>query len=401
MLSKSVARAAFEICHDLAAIPCYKAQSALEEQGFPNISTEKLRAAKPAQEAAATVDSATPDFYPTPSAPARRWGRVAARYAAPDARRSVVQLLSTVIPLAALWAAMAVTVDDIYWVTLLLSVPTAAFLVRLFMIQHDCGHRSFLRSPRLNDLLGHAIGVLTLTPHGYWRKAHNIHHATSGNLDKRGIGEIYVLTVREYLARSRWKRLTYRIYRNPVTLLGIGPLYLFVIKFRLPMDLLRRHRGVLTSVMVTNVAICGLMSGLGLWLGFTETLMIQTPVVLLSSLAGVWLFYVQHQFEHTYWRRNDDWSFHDAAIHGSSYYDLPQPLRWLTADIGIHHIHHLSSRIPNYRLHECLNDNAELRKVGRITLRDSLRCLRLALWDEQAGRLVGFGALRRVPVATG
>lgn len=291
---------------------------------------------------------------------------------------------------------MALTIGDAYWLTLLLSVPTAAFLVRLFMIQHDCGHRSFLRSPRLNDLLGHAIGVLTLTPHSYWRKAHNIHHANSGNLDKRGVGEVSVLTVREYRALSRWGRLTYRLYRNPLVLFGIGPVYLFVLKHRLPIDLLRQHRSALAGVMFTNLTVCALMVGLSLWLGFTEALMLQAPIVFLSSLAGVWLFYVQHQFDHTYWRRGGDWDFHDAAIHGSSFYDLPQPLRWLTADIGIHHIHHLSSRIPNYRLHECLDDNPELREVGRITLRDSLACLRLALWDEESGRLVRFSALPRM-----
>ncbi len=288
---------------------------------------------------------------------------------------------------------MSLSVNNAYWVTLLLSVPTAAFLVRLFMIQHDCGHRSFFRSPRLNDLLGHAIGVLTLTPHGYWRKAHNIHHATSGNLEKRGIGDVRVLTVREYQALPRWKRLAYCIYRHPIALLGVGPLYLFVIKYRLPLDLLRRHPRALISVMVTNVAILGQMAGLTLWLGFTETLMVQTPIVFLSSLAGVWLFYVQHQFEHAYWRRNDNWDFHQAALYGSSYYCLPQPLRWLTADVGIHHIHHLSSRIPNYRLRECLADNAELREIGRITLRDSLTCVRLALWDEGADRLIRFSAV--------
>lgn len=333
---------------------------------------------------------------PAHSNPNRRLARVAARYATPDPWRSGFQLLSTVIPLAALWIAMTLTISDAYWLTLLLSVPTAAFLVRLFMIQHDCGHRSFLRSRRLNDLLGHAIGVLTLTPHSYWRKAHNSHHAGSGNLDKRGLGEVTVLTVREYEALSKWRRLAYRLYRHPLVLFGIGPLYLFVIKHRLPIDLLREQRGALTGVLLTNVAVCALMVGLSLWLGFTEALMLQAPIVLLSSLAGVWLFYVQHQFEHTYWRRDDDWEFHDAAVHGSSFYDLPQPLRWLTADIGIHHIHHLSSRIPNYRLHECLDDNPEMRDVSRITLRDSISCLRLALWDEDARRLVGFSALRRM-----
>ena len=296
---------------------------------------------------------------------------------------------------------MTLTVGDAYWATLLLSVPTAAFLVRLFMIQHDCGHRSFFRSRRLNDLLGHAIGVLTLTPHGYWRKAHNIHHATSGNLDKRGIGDVYVLTVRSYMALPRWRRLAYCIYRHPIAFLTIGPVYLFVFKYRFPVDLLRLHHGTLTSVMATNAAVAGLLAGLIMWLGFAQALMVQVPIILLASMAGVWLFYVQHQFEHTYWRNDDDWDFQEAAILGSSYYDLPLPLRWITADIGIHHIHHLSCRIPNYRLRECLADNAELREVGRITLRSSLSCLRLALWDEEAGRLVRLSSLRPVlPPAT-
>lgn len=330
----------------------------------------------------------------TPRERARRWRGIASRYGAPDLRRSTIQLLATVIPFVALWIAMSLTVGQAYWATLALSVPAAAFLVRLFMIQHDCGHRSFFRSPRLNDLLGSAIGVLTLTPHGYWRKAHNIHHASSGNLDRRGIGDISLLTVREYLGLSRWRRLLYRIYRHPAVFLLVGPIYVFVVKYRLPLDLLRRHRGMIPGVLATNLAIVLLGLGLGLWLGFAELAMVHLPIVLLSSLAGVWLFYVQHQFEHTYWRRDAEWDFHEAAIHGSSYYDLPRPLRWLTADIGIHHVHHLSSRIPNYRLAECLADHPELRAVSRIGLGDSLRCLRLALWDEEAGRLVAFRALR-------
>ncbi len=324
---------------------------------------------------------------------AREWGRIVAPFAAPIPRRSVLQLVNTVLPMAAIWLAMALTVNDAYWATLLLSVPAAGLLVRLFMIQHDCGHRSFFRSARLNGLIGHAIGVLTLTPHGYWRRAHNIHHATSGNLDKRGIGDISMLTVREYLALPRLRRLAYRAYRHPLVLLGIGPLYLFVLKFRLPLELMR-HREVFTSVMLTNLAIAVIGAALGLWLGFTEALMLQAPIVLLSTTAGVWLFYVQHQFETASWARDRNWNFHRAAIEGSSFYDLPQPLRWLTADIGIHHAHHLCSRIPNYRLRDLQAVLPELPGVTRLTLRDSLKCLRVALFDEDAGRMVRFAALR-------
>jgi omega-6 fatty acid desaturase (delta-12 desaturase) len=322
-----------------------------------------------------------------------------APFAAPVLRRSVFQLVNTAIPLAGLWIAMAALVDHAYWAVLLLSIPAAALVVRMFMIQHDCGHRSFFRSARLNDWVGNLIGVLTLTPHGYWRQAHNEHHATAGNLDKRGIGDVTTLTVREYLELSWVRRLAYRLYRHPVVLLGIGPVYVFVLKFRLPLDLLlRKARGrhwMVLNVMLTNLAIAGLFIGIGFWLGFVELVMLHAPVILLSSAAGVWLFYIQHQYEEVYWRRGADWNFHEAAIEGSSFYELPQPLRWLTADIGIHHIHHLSSRIPNYRLKDCMKHLPELPGVTRLTLKDNIRCLRLALYDEAAGCMVRFSALRK------
>lgn len=323
----------------------------------------------------------------------RRWAELAKAHAQPDTRRSVIQLITTVLPLAGLWAAMMITVGDAYWVTLILSVPAAAFLVRLFIIQHDCGHRSFFHSRGLNDKLGALIGIITLTPHAYWRQAHNSHHATCGNLEKRGIGDVNVLTVDEYLTLPKWKRLAYRLYRNPMSILGIGPIYLFFVKYRLPLDLIRSHPKLLISVMGTNLGILGAVAGLGYAFGFIEVLMVQVPISLIASATGVWLFYVQHQFEHTFWKDDRDWDFFVASVMASSFYDLPRLLRWFTGCIGIHHIHHLSNRVPNYRLSACLNDMPELRQVNRIGLKDSLSCFKLALWDEARQRLISFKAL--------
>lgn len=339
------------------------------------------------------VDAALPACRVTGDA--RNWFRVLQPYRNASTARSLGQLCATAIPLIALWGATIIAVHYGYWAALLLSVPTAGFLVRLFMIQHDCGHHSFFRSRLANDLLGHVIGIFTLTPFIYWRKAHAIHHSTSGNLDRRGIGDLDVLTVREYQALPAWRRGLYRLYRNPFVLFGIGPIYLFVVKFRLPVDMLRMRQGTLPSVLATNFGIAATIVTLGILLGFGDFFLVQAPVTVLSCAIGTWLFYVQHQFTDTYWARDESWDFHTAAVAGSSYYVMPRWLQWLTANIGIHHIHHLSSRIPNYRLSECLRDFPELGQVNRLTIWESVKCARLTLWDEASQKLISFRTLAR------
>jgi omega-6 fatty acid desaturase (delta-12 desaturase) len=262
------------------------------------------------------------------------------------------------------------------------------------MIQHDCGHGSFFRSRVANDWVGRAIGVVTLTPYDYWRHNHARHHANSGNLDHRGLGDIDTLTVREFLAQSRWRRILYRLYRHPMVMFGVGPTYLFVLKHRLPVGMMRDGSKPWLSTMGTNAAIAALVAAV-IWLvGYRPFLLVHLPITVLAASIGVWLFYVQHQFEDTYWSHDEDWSFHEAALLGSSHYHLPVVLRWFTANIGIHHIHHLSSRIPCYRLPDVLRDHPQLAGVGRMTLLQSLRSVPLVLWDEERLQLVSFADAR-------
>ena len=306
-----------------------------------------------------------------------------------------MQLIVTAVPLIALWGAMALSVEHGYWLPLLLAVPAAGLVVRLFMIQHDCGHYSFFRSRWANDLVGRTIGLFTLTPHEYWRDAHSIHHATSGNLDARGIGDVTLLTVREYSALPFRRRLAYRLYRNPIVLFGIAPTYLFVIKFRMPLDMLRKRRRLLPDILLSNLLTGLIITAVGLGIGFGTFALVQAPITLLSATIGVWLFYVQHQFEGTHWAGGGNWDFHRAALEGSSYFHMPGVMRWFTANIGAHHVHHLCSRIPSYRLAECLDRYPELRQINRLTLWQSLKCLPLTLWDEEQGRLISFRAMKK------
>lgn len=324
----------------------------------------------------------------------RRLAESLREYCEPRSARAIGELLLTAVPFFAFWSAALAGTQYSYVLSLLLAVPAAAFLVRLFMIQHDCSHGSFLGRRLANDMIGRVIGVFTLTPYTYWKRTHSAHHASSGDLGRRGIGDVGTLTVAEYLRMPRWRRVFYRIYRNPCVMLGIGPAYIFVLKHRLPFELMSEIKDGWLSVMTTNLAIAGLAAGTSVAVGFGNYVLIQLTVLLGAATIGVWLFYVQHQFHDTSWERTDDWSFHELALKGSSHYDLPLPLRWLTANIGIHHVHHLVSKIPSYRLSECLERYPVLRHVNRVTLWSGFKCATLALWDEEKRRLVAFREIK-------
>ncbi len=326
---------------------------------------------------------------------AREWASLLNCYRDPSPGRSAVELTLTIGAFALVWILMWATLGFGYGFTLPLALPAAGFLLRLFMIQHDCGHGAFFRKRSSNDWVGRFLGTLTLTPYDVWRQDHNIHHATSGNLDKRGIGDIDTLTVREYAALPIWRRLRYRLYRHPLVMFGLGPAYLFLVRHRFPVGSMRKGWRPWVSTMATNAATAVLVTAL-IWLvGVGPFLLVHLPITLLAASIGVWLFYVQHQFEETSWSPESAWNLHEAALHGSSHYDLPPVLRWVTANIGVHHVHHLCSRIPFYRLPEVLSDHPKLNETGRLTIRESLRSVRLVLWDEELRRLISFKDFQR------
>lgn len=325
---------------------------------------------------------------------ARKWAAILAKYRTPHCGRSTFELAITVLSFAGLWTLCWAAVHYGLWWGLILLVPAAGFMLRLFIIQHDCGHGSFFARRQVDDWTGRVLGVLTLTPYDYWRRAHAAHHASTGNLDQRGTGEIMTLTVGEYRSLSRWGRLRYRLYRHPAVMFGLGPAWIFLFKQRLPFGMMRSGARPWISTMATNLAIAALSAALIWQIGLVPFLLIQLPIIILAGTVGIWMFYVQHQFEETHWSRKPEWAFHNAALHGSSFYDLPIVLRWLTMNIGIHHVHHLSSRVPSYRLSTILADYPELASVGRITISDSLRNVRLVLWDASSRRLVSFSEAR-------
>lgn len=324
----------------------------------------------------------------------RSWTKILARYRQPRRARSIFELAVTLVPFAVLWVLSWVSVHYGFWPGLLLTVPAAGFLVRLFMIQHDCGHGAFFAARQADDWTGRALGVLTLTPYDYWRGEHAAHHASAGNLDERGVGDIETLTVAEYSALSWRGRLRYRLYRNPFVMFGIGPVYLFIFKHRWPFGRGGPAGQPWLSTMGTNLAIAAFAAGLMALTGIVPFLLVHLPIVVLAGAAGIWLFYVQHQFEDTHWAQAEQWNFQESALHGASNYDLPKFLHWLTGNIGIHHVHHLSSRVPFYRLPEVLRDHPELAGLGKISIMESLRCVKLVLWDERQQRLISFSEAR-------
>ncbi|WP_296765054.1 fatty acid desaturase [Sediminimonas sp.] len=325
-----------------------------------------------------------------PAIPARNWIRTLARYREPILWRSIMELAISLAPLVAIWALAWWAMSLSPLLSVLLAAINGGFLVRLFVIQHDCGHGAYFANRHANEWVGRGLGVLTLTPYDVWRRTHSIHHASHGNLDKRGLGDVHTLTVAEYRARPWHRRMLYRLYRNPLVLFGLGPTYLFLVQNRVPLGLMRAGWRYWLSAMTTNAALVA-ATALIVWLGGWGVLFaVFVPTVLVAASAGVWLFYVQHQFEDTMWDRDHDWQLHEAALHGSSHYVMPGLLRWFTANIGVHHIHHLYSRIPFYRLPEVLRDHHDLANAQQMTIRESLACARRHLWDEETRQLLSF-----------
>lgn len=326
--------------------------------------------------------------------PAKTWRDIVAPYQEPDLRRSLIMAGTTLAPLFAMLYVMYRSLVFPYWVTLLLALPTAGLLVRTFVIMHDCGHGSFFPSRRTNDIVGFITGVLTLTPYAQWRRDHALHHASSGDLEHRGHGDVRTLTVREYLALD-WKgRLTYRLYRNPLLMFGLGPLHLAIGQRRRPLSAATGKREI-ASVRSTNLALA--LTFVFFWwlIGLKALLLVYFPVFMIAGDAGIWLFYVQHQFEEAYWEPHDAWNYKTAAMHGSSYFKLPRVLQWFTGNIGLHHVHHLNPRIPNYNLQRCHDENSMFHTVTILTMRQSIRTVGLKLWDEQSRRMVGYSHLRK------
>ena len=323
-----------------------------------------------------------------------RWKAIVAEHQKPHAGRASWQLVNTIGSYLAVWWLIYLSLDGSWWLTAPLVVLAGGLLVRVFIIFHDCGHGSFFASRVANDVWGCITGILTFTPYYHWRGEHAIHHGATGDLDRRGVGDVWTMTVQEYLAASRWKRFSYRLARNPVVLFVVAPLVLFLVLQRFPRAGAKPHER--HCVWWMNGALAGLVVALSFVFGFPAFVLLQLLVLMIAGAAGVWLFYLQHQFEDAYWERGEDWDYADAALRGSSFYKLPRVLQWFSGNIGFHHVHHLSPRIPNYNLERCHMSDPMFSAVKPMTLVGSLRSIGLRLWDESSKKLVGWRQLRRL-----
>jgi acyl-lipid omega-6 desaturase (Delta-12 desaturase) len=324
------------------------------------------------------------------------WRSDIAPYERPHLKHSVWQIINTLVPFFLLWYFAYLSLSVSFLLTLVLDIVAAGFLIRTFIIFHDCCHKSFFRNKVANEILGTITGIMTCCPYHQWRHTHTVHHASSGNLDRRGVGDIWTLTVEEYMALPMLKKLVYRLYRNPMVMFTIGPIYIFLIDYRFN----RKHAGWKERIntYVTNLGIVGAAALLCWAIGWQSFLLVQGPIFFISGAAGIWLFYVQHQFEESYYENDEEWDYVKAAMHGSSFYNLPKILHWITGNIGFHHIHHLSPRVPNYYLEKAHNKNEVLRNVQSITLWTSLKSLHFQIWNEESKRFIGFRDLKRYAV---
>ncbi|ULO05319.1 fatty acid desaturase [Paenibacillus sp. 19GGS1-52] len=305
-----------------------------------------------------------------------------------DRKKSIFQLINTLGPLVLLWYASYLSLSVSYWLTLVFAIATSGFVIRTFIICHDCTHGSFFKSRKANDIIGTITGIVALVPYRQWKLSHSIHHASSGNLDKRGIGDIWIMTVDEYAAASNWKRLYYRIYRNPLVIFGLGPIVIFLIQYRFNIKGARRKERMNTYLI--NVSLVVIYGSLILAIGWQAFLLVQVPIIFVSGCLGIWLFYVQHQFEDTFFEKEEEWSYVSAAVEGSSYYKLPKILQWITGNIGFHHVHHLSPKVPNYNLELAHNATPPLHQATTITIASSLKAINFRLWDEENKEFISF-----------